>query len=141
MEIEELKTILEKNDYTLVVDRKGEIYTSYLKGVAPVLNPMKEDIHFFKDAIVVDRVVGKAAAMLFIKGHIQKIHTHIISLYACQILEKYGIAYTYDECVDYIINRQGNGMCPMEETVLNIDDIDEAFIALIKKQEELMKKK
>lgn len=141
MEIKELKTILEKNNYTLVVDRKGEIYTSYLKGVAPVLNPMKEDIYFFEDAIVVDRVVGKAAAMLFVKGHVQRIHTHIISLYACQILEKYDIKYTYDECVDYIINRQGNGMCPMEEAVLNIDDIDEAFIALIKKQEELMKNK
>lgn len=140
MEIQELKKLLFNHNYTLVAYIDGNIYTSHLKGVAPVLNPMKENTDFFKNAIVVDRVVGKAAAMLFAKSDIQRLHTHIISFHAIEILDQYHIECSYDECVDYIINRQGNGMCPMEKTVLHIDDLDEAFVALCQKQEELKDK-
>ena len=45
---------------------QGEIYTSKLHGIGPIINPMKEDIYYFEDAIVVDKVIGKATAMLLI---------------------------------------------------------------------------
>ena len=31
---------------------------------------------------------------------------------------------------DYIINRKGDDMCPMEKTVVNINDLNEAYEAL-----------
>ena len=40
---------------------------------------------------------------------------------------------------EYIINRDKTGMCPMEKTVYDMNDLDEAFIALKHKQSELMK--
>jgi hypothetical protein len=40
--------------------------------------------------------------------------------------------------VDVIINRAGDGMCPMEETVLNMNDAKEGIEALRRKRAELM---
>ena len=47
--------------------------------------------------------------------------------------------YDYEKLVPYIINRTHDGMCPMEQTVYNLTDLNEAFIALKHKQSELMK--
>lgn len=137
MNLSQLQTMLNAKDYTLVAQIGERIYTSHSKGIAPVIEPLKEDMNFFKDADIVDKVVGKAAAMLFIKAHIHHLHTHVISQHAIDILDAYQVSYSYDKCVDFIVNRQGNGMCPMEETVLLINDLDEAFEALCQKQAEL----
>lgn len=137
MSLTQLQTMLNEYNYTLVAKIGERIYTSSQRGVAPILNPMKEDINFFKDADIVDKVIGKAAAMLLIKAQIHHLHTHVISQHAIDILDMYHMSYSYDQCVDYIINRQGDGMCPMEETVLSITDLDEAFDALCQKQEQL----
>lgn len=137
MNLTQLQTMLSEHNYTLVAKIGERLYTSSQRGVAPILNPMKEDIHFFKDADIVDKVIGKAAAMLLIKAQIHHLHTHIISQHAIAILDMYHMSYSYDECVDYIVNRQGDGMCPMEETVLSMTDLDDAFEALCQKQDEL----
>ena len=49
---------------------------------------------------------------------------------AAAVLEKYGIEYSYTEFADYIKNRDGSGMCPMENAVLEINDADKALIAI-----------
>lgn len=137
MSLTQLQTMLSEHRYTLVAQIGERIYTSSQRGVAPILNPLKDDIGFFKGADIVDKVIGKAAAMLLIKAQIHRLHTHIISQHAIEILDMYHMSYSYDRCVDYIVNRQGDGMCPMEETVLPITDLDDAFEALCQKQEEL----
>ena len=55
-----------------------------------------------------------------------------------QLAEKYKIPYSYGTLAKEIINRDGTDMCPMEKTVLNIDDLDEAYVALDRKVKELM---
>lgn len=129
---------LKNEELTLIVERKEDIYTSTLKGIAPILNPLKNDRHFFEDAIVVDKVIGKAAAMLLILSNVQYIYAFVMSQKAKDILDKYHIKYDYEKIVDYIINRDQNGMCPMEQTVYDIDDLEVGYQLLIAKQEQLL---
>lgn len=124
--IEELK----QNNYSLVASNG---YYSYDSGIKPIINKMNEDIHYFKDLEIADKIVGKASSMLLILSGIKKINAIVLSKQAKNILDKYNIEYTYEQLVEYIINRKKDGMCPMEETVKDIDDLNEAFIALNKK--------
>ena len=132
--------LLKQNHYTCVAIKDDIIYHSNLKGIAPLLNPMLENEKYFEGKEVADKVIGKSAAMLLIKSHVKHIHAVILSNHAKNILDTYHVSYTYEHLVPYIVNRTQDGMCPMEQTVLEIEDLDEAFIALVKKREELIKK-
>ena len=99
----------------------------------------RENIYYFEDAIVVDKVIGKATAMLLILSKVKYIYAYVLSEKAKEILEYYHISYDCEKVVPYIINRTHDGMCPMEKTVYDMNDLDEAFIALKHKQSELMK--
>lgn len=140
MNLQQLKEKLKEDEASLVAKVKGEIYESHLHGIGPILNPMKENQHFFEDAIVVDRVIGKATAMLLVLSKVQYVYAYVMSEKAKEILDMYHVEYGYEETVPYIINRTHDGMCPMEKTVYEMTDLDEAFEALKNKQKELMSK-
>ena len=140
MNLKSLQEKLNNEDLTLVAQIQDTTYTSQLKGIAPLINPMKENQLFFKDAIVVDRVIGKAAAMLLALSQVQYIYAYVLSRKAREILDAYKIDYDYEKLADYIVNRDHTGMCPMEKTVYDMTDLNEALAALIQKQEELSKR-
>ena len=82
------------------------------------------------DYSVADIVVGKAAALLFIKCGIKKVFAKTISQSGKKALELHGVYCEYETLTEKIINREGTDICPMEKTVLNIDDAEEAYAAL-----------
>lgn len=105
-------------------------YFSYENGIKPLINKINEDKEYFKGLIVADKIVGKASAMLLSLSKAKQVYCVVLSKSGKQILDKYGIECHYDNLVEYIINRKGNDMCPMEKTVKDIDDLDEAYKAL-----------
>ena len=118
--------LLEKN--CSIVASNG--YVSFDSGIKPLVDKLEEDIYYFKGLEVADKIVGKAAAMLFALSGVKKVYAHVLSKAGEKILQENNIEYEYGQLVDYIINRKGDGMCPMEMTVKDIDDINEAFLAL-----------
>ncbi len=100
---------------------------------------MREDLYFFKGQSVADKIIGKASAMLLTLSGVKDVYALTISKAGQEIFERYNIPYKYDRLVDYVINREGNGMCPMEMTVKDIDDLKEAFEALNRKLQQLSK--
>lgn len=122
-----LKDILLEKNYSIVASNG---YVSFDSGIKPLIDKLNEDLYYFKDLEVADKIVGKAAAMLFSLSGVKKVYANVLSLAGKKILEENNIEYEYGELVDYIINRKGDGMCPMEMTVKEIDDPKEAFTAL-----------
>lgn len=141
MNLLQLKQIQNNAGYTLCCAFPPSshicMYLSHERGIAPILSALRKHPTYFQDGIVVDAVIGKAAAMLFIRSHVQYLHAHVMSEPAKQILEAYQIPYSYDILTSYIHNRQQNGQCPMEETVKNLIDLDEAYEALQLKVQQL----
>ena len=76
---------------------------------------------------VADIVVGKAAALLFVKCGITNVFAKTLSQKAKKVLETYGVYYEYETLTDSIINRAGTDICPMEKAVVNTDDPEEAY--------------
>lgn len=138
MTLETLLEIQEKENYTLVGAKEDDIYTSTAHGIRPIMMKIKNDPLYFQGCTMCDKIVGKAAAMLFARSQIAYLYAHTLSEAGQAILEKYKIPYSYGTLAKEIINRDGTDMCPMEKTVLNIDDLDEAYVALDRKVKELM---
>lgn len=108
------------------------LYTSNKKGIAPIMDKLNEDRSFFKGGIIADRVIGKAAAMLLIDSGALFIYGEMVSDHSLKILEAASksnpdFSFEVGKVVPYIINRAGDDMCPMEKTVLNIDDPKDAY--------------
>lgn len=122
--------ILLENHYTFVAIKENFEYHSTLNGIAPIMNKMIDDELYFQDCNIADKVIGKSAAMLLIKSQVKHIHAVVLSQHAKDILDEYKISYSYDEIVPYIINRTHTDMCPMEKSVLNIRDLNQAFVTL-----------
>lgn len=118
----------------------GEIRTSTKKGIAPIMEVLENEPRFLQGALVADRVIGKAAAILLVKAGIWELYAEIISEHARMFLEVHNIPITYGKVVPYIINRKGDGMCPMEATVLQMNNINEAYVALQAKVAEMQAK-
>ena len=119
-------------DYTVIIEVEGKTITSKERGVKPVLALVEkgEDI---SGAVVADRVVGKAVALLYKGLKISALYAGVISRPALSVLENAGVLCKYDGLVDMIINRKGDGRCPMEEAVLDIDDYEQAVRAIKRK--------
>lgn len=134
-----LKAITELNNgYTCALCRDDDIYTTTQRGVKPLLDwiKLKTDLKGFSAA---DKVVGKAAAFLYILLGISEIYALVISDAACAVFERFGIPAKYEKRVEYIINRDGSGKCPMEQAVWDITSPEAALDAIKKRSAELAK--
>lgn len=127
-----------KNGVNCVVIKNGkEIYSSCKMGIKPLLDLIDNHYSELQDAIIIDKIIGQAAAFILLESKIKKIYAKVISRGACELLSENGIEYEYSECTDNIRNRQNNGICPMEAAVCTILDRETAVSAIRKKVKEL----
>ena len=109
------------------------------RGISPLLNVYDKFNGDLKNCTVVDKVIGRATAAIAVCGKVRHVHAEIMSKGAVDMLKKHNISVTYTLLVPVILNRKKNGLCPMEETVLKIDDPVKALSALRIKLADLRK--
>ena len=112
--------------YTCVVLSNDVEYTSYERGVKPLIS-LLETKRSLAGAVAADKTVGAGAAHLYVLLGIRALWANIISESAKKILKDNGIEVFYGECVPHIINRQGNGICPIENAVSETRDSNDAY--------------
>lgn len=137
-DLELAKKILSDKGATMVAVKNCVEYISHKRGVAPILDVIDKNPDFFNGASVVDKVIGKAAAILLAKYSVSRIHAGVISQKALDFLRDKPIAVTYDVAVDHIINRDKTDMCPMEKCVFDITDCDEAEVLIRQTRQKLI---
>ena len=126
--------------HSICLCKNGELITDDGRGISPMIKFIAEnrDLNGYSAA---DIIVGKAAAMLFVKAGIVRVYAMTMSRPAAEFLHAHGIEYSYGTLTENIINRQGTDVCPMEKTVEHISDPDQAYPALKLRLEELKTKK
>ena len=127
-DIDIAKKELMENDLTLAVVKDGKlIYNSKERGVLPLYLAVTDDTVDTQGVSVADKVTGKGAALLCAYGKIEALHTGTISRSAVQVLDSARIKYTYDEIVDFIANRTGDGRCPVETLSQDIENPEDVL--------------
>jgi hypothetical protein len=107
---------------TLVLIRDGRITVFDQHGLRPLVDGLREDPGQFAGAWAIDKVVGKASALLLAYGGVKKITGLVMSRAADQLLTARGIEHEAYRLVDHILNADGTDMCPMEKKAAPIDD-------------------
>lgn len=125
-DLEIAKQLFKSQNHTCVLCKSDIIYTSDLTGIAPMIDFIEQNIDL-KGFSAADKIVGKAAAMLFVSAGVKSVYADVMSKTAVSIFSEHGVDYSYDTLTENIINRTGDGLCPMEQTVSNISDTSQAF--------------
>lgn len=115
------KNRLVDGGYTCVIYNGDNEIVSSERGVSFLLG-LYERGQSFCGYVSADKVIGKGAALLYVLLGIKEIHALVISESALKVLDNNGIICTYDTLVPHIINRRGDGMCPIESATMNVDD-------------------
>ena len=106
---------------TLVVAHDGVIAAvDRARGLAPLVAAY--DAGSLKGAVVVDRVVGRAAAAVYALAKARKVVAPVAAEGAAELCAAHGVKLVADRTVPAIRNRQGDGDCPMELAVRGVDE-------------------
>ncbi|MCL2588788.1 MAG: DUF1893 domain-containing protein [Oscillospiraceae bacterium] len=136
--ISEARRMLKAGEASCVVIQNDKIvYAVDGRGVSPLLNLYQSAPEQMKGAYVVDKIIGKAAAVILTLGEVRGVYGEVTSVAAESYLKTHGIDVRYGICVDVISNRGGTGICPIERSVLHIDDPREAVDTIIESLETL----
>ena len=116
-------------------------YTSNDIGVKPILSKINEDMNFYNNADIKNTIINKSTSFLYLLTKIKFFYSHTLSEPAKIYLEKNNIAFKYDKLVKEIRNKTNTDMCPLEKSVIHIEDPVTAKIALDNTIKELMNQK
>ena len=136
---EALKLIADGSASCVIMKDSAIVRSVDGRGVSPLLNIFADDPGVLKGAFIVDKIIGKAAAMVLVLGGVKRAYGMIMSASGREYLEKHGIAVEYGRCVDVICNRGGNGICPIEKSVMDVDDPREGLGIVSRTMDELRK--
>lgn len=122
-------TLFSAKGATCAAARNGKTMITHERGVKPLLQWISEG-RSFEGWSVADKVVGKAPALLYVQLKPAAVYAIAMSEAARDILLANGIACGCEDLVPFIMNRAGDGQCPMDASVTNIPDPREAERAI-----------
>lgn len=123
--MKQLIDILHEGGYSCVIRNKGVTRTFHQRGVADLWALCHDNEEFLKNSQLADKVIGKGAAALMIHGGVSEVYADIISCPALELLRTNGISVSYAQQTNRIMNRRGDGLCPVESLCLNKETIEE----------------
>ncbi len=120
VDLSAVKQLLLSENFTCVLSDGKEVVTSKERGVKPLIDFILSEKDF-SGFVAADKIVGKAAALLYANLKISAIYAQVTTYEAVEICKKYNIKIVYDILTDKIINRKGDDICPMEKLVADVD--------------------
>ncbi len=124
-------------DFTCVLFDGKSIYSSKKRGVKPLIELLESKI-CFDEYSAADKVIGAGAAHLYALLKVKSVWAKVISDHAKQIIMQNKIEVFCETQVHYIINRTGDGVCPIESCVKDIKSSNLALDMIKAKLKELL---
>jgi hypothetical protein len=120
----ELEAMTTGNAPTLTVLHEGKpIFTSNGKWLHPLfeLEAYLSDHPVHPEHLILqDKIIGKAAALLIHRMGFRTVQAGILSRLGEAVLQRHGIAYTYEQLVDRI-------HCQTEELLAEVEEPEDAY--------------
>ncbi len=136
--LERAKRLLWEENLTCVLVGEDREYKTDVRGVRYLLRLIEngEDVRGFS---VADKVVGKGAAFLYVLLGVKEVYADVVSEGARTVLFTFGISVSERERVERILNRKGDGPCPIEHAVRDCISPEEAYVCIVERLKELAK--
>jgi len=96
------------------------------RGVADLYRLYSTTPEVLVGATVADRIVGRGAAALMVAGGVRQVYTDVVSEAALDMFAAHPEVFVdYGTITDHIVNRRGDGPCPVEALTAPVSDPDE----------------
>ena len=128
-DLDKAKALLLAGSYTCVFCKgdRQQVFTQ--RGVRPLFSAVMSQKDF-SGWSVADKVVGSGAAFLYRLLKVRTVYAPIMSAQAKEILAYGGILPVCDRLVPAIINRRGDGICPIESATAHCQTPEQALLAI-----------
>ena len=125
--------------YTCVMVQEGRVALAMRGvGVRPLVFARQSGRPLLSGAQIADKVIGKAAAVIAVLGGASEVYGQVMSESAVEYLDRFAIPHSCGALVPRIQNRTNTGLCPLEDSVKEIDDPALAFAAIERRIAQLM---
>ena len=94
------------------------LFSSGKERLLPLLDYLEKFIDGVPSVLMMDKVVGNAAALVMIEAGCNEVYSPVGSKSAEKSLRTNGVKYHFDQIVPYIRQASSNEICPMEELSL-----------------------
>lgn len=131
--------LLHRENLTCVILGREETLKFTLRGIRPMTDTLQNHPTGLQGAVIADRIIGKAAAMLAVAGGAAAVYGEVMSESGLAMLQTHGVEASYGTLTAAIRNRENTGLCPMEQTVLTVDEPCAALPALLQTLSRLSK--
>jgi len=136
---EYLRKLDEAGMCLMVYEGSSVIFRSKSKGVRPHLEAIAALGSRLRGTLLVDKIVGRAAALLILYSGVVEVHAGVISRGGRDVLNRTCVKLLFEEETEHIKMMDGRIYCPFEAMVQGIDDPEQAYYAIIEKMESLRK--
>lgn len=137
-DLDKARQLFVQGEYSCVLVKGDLVQTSRERGISALLKFIDNENDYTNYAAA-DKIVGKAAALLYSYMKVGTLYAKVIAEKALQVCNKNGIVTEYEIITPEILSRTGDGRCPMEKIVENIEDPSSA-VETLKNALEKMKK-
>ena len=125
---EKAKRLIQSEKVSCAVIRDGKIvHTANGRGISPLIALYESDPEQMRGALIVDKIIGKAAAMMIVLGGAKSAYGETMSASARDYLAAHGCEAGWGKLIEIVSNRAGDGMCPLENSVLSTDDPETGY--------------
>ncbi len=107
------------------------------RGIGPLLGLYDASPEAFAGAAVADKVIGRAAAMILALAGASAVYASVMSESGRDMLSLHGVKWACAELAPFIVNRDGTGMCPVEQSVADESDPAAGLRRIRRRVEEL----
>lgn len=140
--MQELDTTKIAGERLALVTAKGGVISQRKtgRGVKPLLDLL--DAEQLEGVVLVDRVIGRAAAAICVAGGVRRVYAKVMSRDAAAYLREHGVSAGADDGKAERIYRnvETKELCPMEATVLELEDPLKMVAALRRKIREMSRR-
>ncbi|HOB82267.1 MAG TPA: ECF transporter S component [Peptococcaceae bacterium] len=111
----------------VIIKNDEIIRTASGQGISPLITIFEEEPELLKDSYVVDKLIGKAAAIVLVLGGAKRAYGELMSAAARDYLTGHDCGVSFGQLIDKVINRTGDGICPLEESVFDVEDPETGY--------------
>ncbi|MFC1486485.1 DUF1893 domain-containing protein [Thermoproteota archaeon] len=123
-------TLKEKNLSLVIVNNGKVVFETKKQGVNGFLQAIETLNQDLIEASVADKIVGVAAALLFVYSGVSSVFAFTISKGGLKVLEDNNIVCQFGKKVSNILNRSKTDVCPFEKLAMDSKSSDEAYLKL-----------
>jgi hypothetical protein len=115
------------SDSIVTIKKQNIIDKKKGEGVRPFLELIRDAKYPLSECVIGDRILGKASALLCCHVNVRGVYALQGTKTAIATLLIHGIPSQVDTVITFIKNRSGDGFCPFEQLLENVEDPEQAY--------------